>query len=444
MSRGLVDIMPNQILQDHLNPPVPWTVPVRNVLVTHLPVHDTVHGEAGIEPGLVAIAIDYGYMRAYDDLDPKPTVFNNNPSQALHDNTDAIIDLRLTIWQLECNINGQRLPLQDILATIEYKLNGTPIVNPIADSTQLPALRQMKWQLKSLVDQRRLLLGGRVPPGAESWWLNWEPHLWGPQLPVRLTPWMQYQSALGPDVPAEPPPLGDDNRLLAEKSSTGAAYIVFGGAKFFVPLPWKNFLLGNAFRVPDGSLQYDQSVPADGTVLREDAGNTVYVTFGGAKFAIPGLPWPGAVPGTSLGAINGVNIVPNGSLSSVGDILANGTLLIAVNAAGATGTAYVVWGGAKFPIPQSVLQDYELCADLGYLGRQIHQVPDTTLTQIPDIPRDGTVLREIHAADPFLIRFGTKKEVLGPRRFFDLGLFWPDVGILWDGALDALPDGGPA
>ena len=71
-------------------------------------------------------------------------------------------------------------------------------------------------------------------------------------------------------------------------------------------------------------------------------------------------------------------------------------------------------------------------------------VPDTTISQIPDIPRDGTVLTEIHGADPFLIQSGTKKHVVGPRRFFDLGLFWPDVGKLWDGALDRLPDAGLA
>jgi predicted acylesterase/phospholipase RssA len=442
LSRGITDIMPNQVLQDDLNPPVPWPIPTRAVQVSDLgPPYNTVHGEAGIERGLVAIAIDYGYMRAYDDLDPTATPLNNNPGPALHDNTNAIVNLRLQIWELEHAINGKSQPLQDVVGAVLNKLNGTPELTPVPDSTPLPQLRLMKWQLKALVDKRRVVLGGRVPRGVESWWLNWEEHSWDP---IKLTPWMELQVGPGPKVQAEPPPLGDDNRLIAEQSATTNAYVIFGGAKFVVPLPWKTFTWGAVNRVPDGALQFDQTLAAYGTVIKEDGSATTFVIFGGAKFAIPGLPWQGAVPGTSSGAVSGVNIVPSGSLGAVSNIPVDRTILVTVDGGGTVQSTYQVFGGAKFLVPLTVLSDLNLSAQLGFLRGAYGTVPLGGVNQIPDIPRNGTVLKEINGADPFVIQNGKKMRVIGPRRFFDLGLFWPEVGIVWDHALDAFPDGGLA
>jgi predicted acylesterase/phospholipase RssA len=446
-ARGIADIMPNQILQDHLNPPVPWPVPMRAVQVTDLPYNHTVHGEIGIEPGLVAISIDYGYMRAYDDLDPTPTALNDNPGPALHDNTNQIIDLRLIIWRIEHAINGQRLPLQDISDAILNRLNGTPINNPVTDSTQLPQLRIMKWQLKALVDERRLALGGRVPSRVESWWLNWEEHSW---LPVVATPWLEFTGVTGPNVgrapwrDGPPRPLGDDDTLIAEQSASVTAYIIFGGAKFLVSLPWKTFNWTDVHRVPDGALVFDKTLAADGTVVSEDGSDSIFVIWGGAKFTIPSLPWPGAVPGTSAGAVGGVNIVPGGSLTGISYIPVDGTIVTTVDSMGKDQNSYVVWGGAKFLIPLDVLNDLNLSAQLGILGKPPNCIPIADIDRIPDVPRDGTVLKEISGPDPYLIQFGMKKRVVGPRRFFDLGLFWPAVGTLWDHALDGFPDAGLA
>jgi hypothetical protein len=121
-------------------------------------------------------------------------------------------------------------------------------------------------------------------------------------------------------VGPEPPPLGGDDRLIAEDHGT-YSYVVFGGAKFLVPgLPWRNLTDVDIFRVPDGALLYDKTLPADGTVLQADSGpgnspgGPVFVVFGGVLFEIPGLPWPGGVAGTSAGSVGGVNIVPLDSL----------------------------------------------------------------------------------------------------------------------------------
>ena len=103
--------------------------------------------------------------------------------------------------------------------------------------------------------------------------------------------------------------------------------------------------------------------------------------------------------------------------------------------------------GAKFLIPDSVSLDANLLAQLGFLRPAygyVLYVPLDGIHQIPDIPRDGTVLKEINGADAYVIRNGAKMRVFGPRRFFELGLFWPEVGVLWDNALDAFPDGGLA
>jgi hypothetical protein len=124
----------------------------------------------------------------------------------------------------------------------------------------------------------------------------------------------------------------------------------------------------------------------------------------------------------------------------MGSIPIDGTLLTTLDAGLNPLNNYVVYGGAKFEIPGS-LSDVDVLSELGYLADRFRSVPGATISQIPDVPQDGTVLKEIHARDPYLIMSGTKQKIVGARRFFDLGLFWPDVGILWDGALDAFPDG---
>jgi predicted acylesterase/phospholipase RssA len=442
--RALTDIMPNQILQDHLNPPVPWEVPVKRIEVTPLPVNQVIHGELFIDPGLVAISIDYGYMRAYDDLDATPTALQDNPSVALHQNSDAITDLRVSIWAREHFVNGYWLPFEDeVKQVVAIVTNSAPPLKRTPSYDLVPELRGMKWQLKALVDFRRVVLGGRVPPGVDSWWLEWEKHYWTSSFP---SPWVAFPPYPNNPVPAADPPLGADNDLLAEISDDilTVAYVVFGGANFEIPgLPWRDFQPGDERRVPDGALEFDRHLPADGTLLQADTDPQIFVTFGGAKFPIPGLPWPGAVPGTSAGAVGGVNIVPIGALDGISTIPVDGTLLITDDPP-PNETSFVVFGGAKFEIPVSVLLDLELSHDLGYLQGAFRTIPSGAAAQMADVPRDGTVLKEIHGLDPYVINAGVKARVVGRRRFFELGLFWPDVGILWDHALDAFPDGGLA
>lgn len=435
--RAISDIMPNQILRDHLNPAEPWPVPSKTIATSQV-----VHGELAIDPGLMAISIDYGYMRAYDDMDPRPNMLPGDPGPALHENSDAIVALRLQIWSIEHIINGQYLPLQEFTQMIEAELGGPPQVVPVTDSTEVPGLREMKWQLKALVDERRTVLLGRVPGGVAAWWQNWEQHYF---TPMTATPWDEINGTVaGGPVAAAPPPLGSDNTVTGEED-TDFVYILFGGGKFAISgLPWNGFTRNDVINVPAGALRFDQTLAADGTVVAEDTSEApLYVIFGGAKFEIPGLPWPGALPGTSAGAVNGVNIVPAGSLAAVSDVPADGTVLTAVNPDGSAGSSFVVFGGAKFEIPADVLLDETLSLELGY-GYSDRSVPAAAMGQIPDVPADGTVLQEIHGTYPYLITQGSKAVIHGARRFFELGCFWPEVGVLFDHGLDRFPDAGAA
>jgi hypothetical protein len=124
--------------------------------------------------------------------------------------------------------------------------------------------------------------------------------------PVKLPPRLDA-------VPAAP---AADGTLIKETSHP-EVYIVYGGAKFYIP-SWDQFtamgLDPNAIQViPDGSLNQFGVMPRDGTLLKELSRNEVYVIRGGKKVWVPnedefnraGLDW------------NAIRIVPDDSTSSM-------------------------------------------------------------------------------------------------------------------------------
>lgn len=438
--RSLTEIMPNQILEDHLHPAMPWlqlpippsgpaqTVPVKVVRIT-----EDLHGEIEIDPGLTTISMDYGFMRAYDQLDPRPTPLFDHPQAALMANSDAILQLRQQIWRLEHEANGQALPLREFTDEIA-KLLKVPPPSPQVDLSMLPEIRRLKWQLKGLVDYRKQILWGRVPANVAAWWSGWEAHSWTPITP---TPW---------DTPFPPPgkeatfpPLGPDGTVLREKHGN-QYYIVFGGALFPIAggLPWNGHSAGSESIVPDGSLAYDRSLPRDGTVFREENDTQIYVTAGGAKFPIPGIPipdWP-QVTGP-------IHVVPHGSSSAIPDTPADWTLLNALDDTGNTTANYVIFGGAKFEIPAVVLLDEKSFLALGYPPYKFCSVFASTLSEIPTIPRDGALLKELSSDAIFMMETGTKRQIIHWESLLEQPFFLPDLGVLWDQALDAFPVGQP-
>ncbi len=99
-----------------------------------------------VDPGLLAIARDYGYLRAAEACE--------EASQSDQRVTRDAIELRRRIWKEENAFVAAR--------TAD---------SSIGPSAELSAL---KGQLRDLVAH---VPPGRLPPGAAQWWLGWERHL---------------------------------------------------------------------------------------------------------------------------------------------------------------------------------------------------------------------------------------------------------------------------
>jgi hypothetical protein len=107
-----------------------------------------------------------------------------------------------------------------------------------------------------------------------------------------------------------------DGSLVRERSSA-PVYVVFGGARFWIPDPtWLERYGGWAAvtEVPDGALANVPAIPREGTVLREWSSAPVYVVQGGQKRWIPNP--------TILDRFGGrpaVRVVPDGGLAAIPD-----------------------------------------------------------------------------------------------------------------------------
>lgn len=101
-----------------------------------------VHDAITVDPGLLRINRDYGWLRAAEAHAKLP-----QSTQDLH---RKVIELRLVALDLE------RLVLSD----------------PNVEATLLE-LARVKWLIR---DQLDLLEANRLPPNAHTWWSDWEPH----------------------------------------------------------------------------------------------------------------------------------------------------------------------------------------------------------------------------------------------------------------------------
>jgi NTE family protein len=105
-----------------------------------------------IEPGLLRINKDYGWLRAADLLaEGEPGVLAD-----IIDGTHAIVEARREAWRLE----------EALWAA------GKPAA---ADSGTLALVREHKDQIHELVDRRKQL-GFPIPEGCAAWWSDYEVH----------------------------------------------------------------------------------------------------------------------------------------------------------------------------------------------------------------------------------------------------------------------------
>jgi hypothetical protein len=100
---------------------------------------------------------------------------------------------------------------------------------------------------------------------------------------------------------------------------------------------------------------------------------------------------------------------------------------------------YVVYGGAKFHIPS----EEEFLA-LGFAWEAIRVEPDGALVSLPNVPRDGTLLKERSTPPVYVMRGGRKSHIPNEQRFEELGFAWSDIRVVPDGVLARFLDGAPA
>lgn len=112
---------------------------------------------------------------------------------------------------------------------------------------------------------------------------------------------------------------------------------------------------------------------------------------------------------------------------------------------GSGATVYQVDGGAKFGIPSP----NELYA-LGHWWSDIARVSDEQITNMSNIPRDGTILRELSNPEVDLVTWKSSIWGSGHKRFhflngqaiYNEGHSWNDVRLIPDGSLSQIPYGG--
>lgn len=153
-----------------------------------------VHNLFTIDPGLIQINMDYGYMRAFDVMQTDDSI-----RFQLIDKSDEITKLRLAIWGLlEHHAEGKAM------AEEAWKLKNVGLQR-IYDAYELAMVRQRKTELRALFAQRQQIAGRREcnPTGIERAWQQWERHSWTPCI---NTPWDASTIHRGPPLQAVPPP----------------------------------------------------------------------------------------------------------------------------------------------------------------------------------------------------------------------------------------------
>jgi len=121
-------------------------------LTTIDPVVDVV-GLFEIQPGLLRINRDYGWLRAADLMAEGDPDLLADMAAATHD----LITARLQAWH------------------VEEGLWSAGVVNPAADVGTLALLRDLKVRVIEAVECRKQL-GFPVPEGCEAWWSDYEVH----------------------------------------------------------------------------------------------------------------------------------------------------------------------------------------------------------------------------------------------------------------------------
>ena len=171
------------------------------------------------------------------------------------------------------------------------------------------------------------------------------------------------------------------------------------------------------YQAPSGPHCMDQLV--DGCLVREVLQGTVYMIEGGAKFPFASMSDLQAMGFDS----RDVQDLPLGEIGAVPDVPADGTVIQEYGSP----TAYVVYGGARFPLASQGAP-----AAVG----PTRAVPPGSAGQVPLLPRDYTRFREQSSADAFLVLRGARIQLNDEAEQALIESGYPDTPLY------VVPDGG--
>ena len=175
MTRSMMDINFDEIVKDDTAPHGGWPegVVVRSIF-PRLNIFDPIM----IEPGLIRIAMDYGWMCAADELDTP-----DNGRGAARLAADQIVQLRLQNW-------ADRYTIENVMSAPDPHSGFLPAISngfmPPSRPAHSALVRSLSWYppfLQELRDRcrqvraraaQRLAAGGALPPTSVSWWQAWE------------------------------------------------------------------------------------------------------------------------------------------------------------------------------------------------------------------------------------------------------------------------------
>ncbi|MFD1506016.1 patatin-like phospholipase family protein [Georgenia yuyongxinii] len=146
--RSTAGIMSDEALHDEVNY-------ARRAGATVIAPELDVHDALTIDPGLVTIAMDYGYLRAAEVC--------ANSSEEERQLVRDLVTLRREVWALESDLLGPAA--------------GEDAAGPAVAEPDLAELVALKHRLRALVDQAPQAW---LPPGAQDWWRTYERHPWEP------------------------------------------------------------------------------------------------------------------------------------------------------------------------------------------------------------------------------------------------------------------------
>jgi len=157
------------------------------------------HDPMVVEPGLVRIGMDYGWMRAADVVEMPQNAYARELS-------DRITLLRVENWRLAHWAAGARFldPHRGftdlVFADISVPANSG--IQPVPDPDAVREIRDNCRQIRGLVEQRLLTCMSTPPAARTAWFTQWEATA---VAPPSANPWADFYSHAG-DVLAETPP----------------------------------------------------------------------------------------------------------------------------------------------------------------------------------------------------------------------------------------------